>query len=228
MKVFIIGDTHFPFCLPGYLEFCARVRDRFKPDRILHIGDEVDMHATSFHEKNPDCASAGDELAAAKKDLHRWEKEFGTVDVLEGNHSKLAKRQAAAAGISSDWIRSYPEVYGTKKWTWHYELEIDGVLYRHKPGVSGAGAMRKAAIKHRQSIAFGHLHGIAGVEFHANSRDLIFGIGVGCGVDRHARAMAYGEDFEDKPILGCGTIVDGVLPVFHPMNLGTKYPRNRR
>ena len=42
---------------------------------------------------------------------------------------------------------------------------------------------------------------------------------VGCGIDVKAAAMDYGKKFNQKPILGCGVVVDGELAVFEPMSV---------
>ena len=47
---------------------------------------------------------------------------------------------------------------------------------------------------------------------------------VGCGVDNSSMAYAYGRNFKNKPILGCGVVIDG-LPYAEPMNLGSKIRR---
>jgi len=46
---------------PGYLDFCLRVQERFGCSDVIHIGDEVDNHAISYHEHDPDGLSAGSE-----------------------------------------------------------------------------------------------------------------------------------------------------------------------
>ena len=50
-NVGIIGDTHEPFCHKNYRNFCYEVFDRFACGNIVHIGDEVDNAALSYHEK---------------------------------------------------------------------------------------------------------------------------------------------------------------------------------
>ena len=66
-NVGIVGDTHFPFCHPGYLNFCYEVFNKFQCSEIIHIGDEVDNHAISYHESNPNGHSASKESEEAQK-----------------------------------------------------------------------------------------------------------------------------------------------------------------
>ena len=53
-NVLVIGDTHEPFCHPKYRDFCYEVGNKFQCAEVVHIGDEVDGHAISYHESNPD------------------------------------------------------------------------------------------------------------------------------------------------------------------------------
>jgi hypothetical protein len=41
---------------------------------------------------------------------------------------------------------------------------------------------------------------------------------VGCLVDKDSMALAYSRVFKDRPIIGCGIIIDG-LPKLLPMQL---------
>jgi hypothetical protein len=69
-------------------------------------------------------------------------------------------------------------------------------------------------------LAQGHIHTAGGVKFHASPKDIIWGLQVGCGIDRKSYAFQYGRDFKDKPILGCGVVLEnGRVPVFEPMEL---------
>lgn len=225
-RVLGIGDPHEPFCLDGYMEHCLKVYRDWKCDRVVFLGDEVDQHAMSFHEHDPDGRSAGDEHEEAKAKLRRWYKAFPRAFVCIGNHTKLPLRQARAAGITRHWMKTYNEAWGIGSgWRWGISTEIDGVLYTHGTGNSGAMAHRNLAIKKRQSVVMGHVHSHAGIAFHASERDLLFGLNVGCGIDADVYAMEYGRDYNDKPIIACGVVVDGFYPHLVPMNLGAKYPR---
>jgi predicted phosphodiesterase len=103
----IIGDTHFPFCHPKYLDFCYEVFNKFQCTEIVHIGDEVDNHAISFHSHNPDGHSPSKESELAQKDLNIWYKRFPNVKVCIGNHSALHKRKAQEHGLPNRFIKSY-------------------------------------------------------------------------------------------------------------------------
>ena len=66
----------------------------------------------------------------------------------------------------------------------------------------------------------GHVHSSAGVQYLASKRDLIFGMNVGCGIDIKSYAMAYGKNFANRPVLGCGVVQGGQDASFVPMLIG--------
>ena len=64
-RVLVISDTHAPYQHPDAIRFLAAIKKEYSPDRVIHIGDEIDYHAMSFHDSDPDLYSASDELRAA-------------------------------------------------------------------------------------------------------------------------------------------------------------------
>jgi predicted phosphodiesterase len=220
----IIGDTHEPFCHPQYRDFCYKTFNRFGVNKIVHIGDEVDNYALSYHEHDPDADNSGSEAEKAQRNLEKWYKTFPVVDVIVGNHSALPHRQATTAGIPKRFVKAYEEVWEAPKgWKWSLELEIDHVKYTHGTGSSGQNGAINRATRSRQSTVIGHIHSFGSVSYHASENDLIFGLNAGCGIDVRAYAFQYGRNFVNKPTLGCGIVVDGFQAFFIPMNLGKKF-----
>jgi|21_taG_2_1085346.scaffolds.fasta_scaffold03869_2 predicted phosphodiesterase len=220
----IIGDTHEPFCHPDYRDFCYEVFDRFGVSDIVHIGDEVDNAALSYHEKLTDMPNAESEAEQAQKAMEKWYATFPDVKVCVGNHSALPFRQATTAGIPKRFLKSYEEIWKAPKgWKWELNWEIDNVIYEHGTGSSGARAAVNRATANRQSTVIGHCHSFGGVNYMASRNDLIFGMNVGCGIDVDAMAFSYGKNFPKKPTLGCGVVLDGgKTALFIPMDLGSK------
>jgi hypothetical protein len=217
----IIADTHAPFTHPAYLDFCHVIFDKFHCGRIVHIGDEVDNHALSYHDKDPDGHSAGSEAEAAQRELDRWYARFPETYVCIGNHSQLLFRKAMTHGIPKKFLKDYPEQWNAPKgWRWQFDWEFDGVLYQHGTGTTGKTAHELRAQHNRQSTVIGHTHAHGGVKYLASKKDLIFGMNVGCGIDIDAYAFAYGRPFPIRPILGCGVVLDeGRVAAFIPMKL---------
>lgn len=214
-----IGDSHEPFSLPGYIEHCARIRDRYKLDTVYHVGDIVDNHAISYHEHDPDGWSAGHEAEQAQKKLERWYELFPQMRICVGNHCGLPTRKAITHGLPKRFIKSFLDAFNAPK-GYEYEDEYwhGGVLIIHGIGFGGQYGHINAARNHMASVVMGHLHATAGVGYIANSRRLIFGMATGCGIDRHAYAMAYGKPLPRKPIISCAKLIDGI-PSIEPMPL---------
>lgn len=218
-NVLVIGDTHEPFCHPDYLEFCKETARRYGCTEVVHIGDEVDNHALSYHEHDPDGDSAAGEMERAMKAMRRWYKAFPKVKVCVGNHSALPFRKAYTAGLPKRWLKAYEAVWEAPEgWSWDMRWEINGVIYRHGTGSSGKNAALGLALKSRMPTVSGHTHTFAGVQFHASEKDIVYGLNVGCGIDRHAYAFTYAKENADKPVLGCGVVTEaGRVPFFVPM-----------
>lgn len=228
MIVGAIGDLHLPFTHPNYLRF---VRDTFKThgvEQVVFIGDIVDGHALGFWDHNPDGRSAGDECQQAKDELKRWKCSIKDGLVCIGNHDQRQFRVAHKAGLPARFLKDYADVWDTPGWKWDFEHWIDGVLYTHGTGTSGKDAAINLAIQKRASTVIGHVHTYAGVKYHSNSRSLIFGMNVGCGIDCQAYAFDYGRDFPVRPVLGCGIVRHGREAYFIPMPCSPKDRYHRR
>lgn len=220
-RVLVIGDTHCPVMAEGYIDFLRDIYKGWQCNAVIHIGDVVDWSAISYHEKNPNCPSAGDEYELAKKQVAQLVAAFPRVTVMTGNHDDLLKRQARSAGIPEQMIRSYAEVWNTPHWDWKPRFTnffFDGVCYRH--GDKGKGG-QQAALKNAKdqfcSLVQGHNHSQAGVEYYSNSKGSIFALSTGCGIDVEAAAMDYGQRFTAKPVLGCGVVIDGKHAYYEQM-----------
>jgi hypothetical protein len=164
--------------------------------------------------------TAGEELIAARKEVARWVKAFPHMHCAVGNHDELGRRQAYGHGIPATYLKSFADVLDLPR-TWQFQFTWqfdDRWQLTHGTGSSGHDAAFKVAVNHRISTAQGHIHTAAGVKHHASNKDIIWGMQVGCGIDRKAYAFNYGRDFIVKPILGCGLVLEhGNLPIFLPM-----------
>ncbi len=204
-RVLVIGDTHFPFDKPQYLDFLKDTYDKYNCNRVVHIGDCVDFHALSYHESDPDGMSAGDELSIAKKHLQRYYKVFPDMDVIFGNHSRMVSRKAMSGGVPREWIRDYCDVFGVPNWNYTNELVIDNVLYTHGDKSSKA---RVAAKRDMMSTVTGHYHTDQYVEWFYGRNSAVFGMGVGTGIDDSKYAFAYAAGGK-KSAISCGLVLDG-------------------
>lgn len=212
-----------PYCHPDTWAFLKAIKQKYSPDRVICLGDEVDYHALSYHESDPDLDSAGTELDKAIHFLKPIYKLFPRVDVLESNHGSLAKRKAKSAGIPKRHLRPYREVLEAPRgWVWHFDLRIrmsNGVdLYCHH-----GKSTKQGALSQREGIcaAQGHYHSKFHATFWRNSGGLYWDIHGGCLVDHDSLAFAYGKNTMEKGIVGVWLIIDG-RPCPEPMRLNSK------
>ena len=218
--ILIIGDTHIPFELPNYLDFCLEIKERVKCGTVVHIGDLVDNHAISYHEHDPNGKSPKDEMEEADRCLEKWFKAFPKLCLCRANHD-LVDRKAKTVGLPERVFKSFAEMWRLPKgWKNDFSFEIDGVIYEHGTGYSGDNAHMKAAYNNRQPTVIGHTHSQGAIGYLANEKDCIFGMNVGCGINRHTYAFEYGRNFKKKPIISCGVVTDnGHFAQVFPMSL---------
>ena len=208
-NILVIGDTHIPFEHDEYLGLCKRIYKRHNCKIAVHIGDLVDNHSINFFEHNPNGLSSKGEVLLAKKILPSWYEAFPNVRLCKGNHDLLPSRRAIKEGIAEDYMKSFRELWELPD-TWLYEdsWQIGGIKFFHGTGYSGKYPHANAAQTEMQSIVMGHCHSVAGDYWLANDLVCMFGLSVGCGIDRRKYAFAYGKVFKRKPILGVGLVTD--------------------
>jgi len=222
----VIGDTHLPFVHPNYIHFLKDTFKKYGVNQVVHIGDLADHHAMSRFQTETCARGAVDELDLSIETLKEYAKAFPKVRLCFGNHDEIPKRQAATVNIDERYLKTLHDVLELpKEWTFEDEFIIDNVLYKHGTGCGGGKTpYLNTAMKERLSVVIGHYHSKAGCIPMANKRDLIFGLGVGCGIDIQAYSFAYGRHNLDRPVLGCGIVFSATDAIFAPMN--DRYFRN--
>ena len=196
------------------------MQEKYDCGTVIHIGDAVDNHAISYHEKDVNGMSAGQEFNLAKERMKRWYHTFPNVKVCIGNHDALPFRKIFTAGLPKEWLKSYEELLeAPKTWEWDFVHEHKGVIYQHGTGLSGEMASINAARENRQSTVIGHLHTVCNTRYLASYKDLIFGASVGCGIDHKSYAFAYGRENTRKPVLACCVVLNGKIPINLPMGI---------
>ena len=210
-NVLVIGDLHFPAERPDYLKFCRDMGKKHKVKEVVFIGDVLDHHAISFHQKNPDSDNAIAEYEKAMKSLKKWYKTFPDASVCIGNHDERVHRLAAASGIPAMYLKDYSDIYETPNWDWAYEHCIDDVYYYHGTGTSAGlcPAFNTAKARLQSSIS-GHIHSTAAILYTCGpTGEKIFGMNVPNGVDKDHPLMYYSRNFLRKPVNGVGIVVKG-------------------
>lgn len=219
----IISDTHAPYHHPDTLSFLAAIKKKYKIKVAKHVGDAVDNHASSFHTIEYDTLSAKDEHDQAKLFIQDLNKLFPKLTMIKGNHGSMTSRKAKEAGIPQDHIKSYNDMYEIKGWKW-VDKEMfkinkdDECLMVHSMG--GNTAMNAA--KHSFCSVQGHHHSKYGIEYYTDCNMIRWSMTVGCLIDMHLPAFAYGAAATmNRPVIGCGGIIDD-KPMLFPMVLNKK------
>lgn len=222
--VLVISDTQAPFHHPDTVKFLSAVKRKYKPTRVIHIGDLVDAYCFSEYLKAPESISAEREIRGGKKFVADLARVFPKVDVIFGNHDRRLHRAAKRAGIHKSFIKAWSDVLEAPRgWKWYNELEVDNVLYQHgdESGAGGLHAAQRRAILNGRNTVAGHLHTNASIMYFANRNGLWWGMHVGSLIDHKAVAFEYSKKALKKPILSVGVIQDGV-PQIVPMKLTKK------
>ena len=221
-RVLMIPDQHAPYVHPDAIRFLSAVKRKFKPTSVVNLGDEMDKHAMSFHDSDPDLLSAADELKAGIKWLKRLEKLFPDMIVVDSNHGSMALRKTKHHGIPIGYLRTPQEIYGTKNWTWVEDLKFtlpNGQYVYVCHGKKKNGLVLTKA--YGMCTVQGHFHSEFNIQYHSNPHNLLWSMQPGCLIDHKSMAFAYNKLTLARPILGCGMIIDS-QPLLIPMILDKK------
>ena len=163
----------------------------------------------SFHDSDPDLYAAGDELRHGRKVLQDIAKLFPKMDVIESNHGSLAYRKAKWAGIPKEYLRHYEDILGIPGWKWHYDLRItlpngQSGYFHHGKSANYLLASQRMA----ESFVQGHYHSKFGIQYWGTGEKLTWAMAVGCLINDKALAFEYNKTTMERPIIGCGMIID--------------------
>ena len=218
-RILIISDLHIPYHHRDAFAFLKEVKKQYKPDFVVNIGDLLDFHGMSMHDHDPDLASPGDEITIAKEYVKELEWIFPKVVEVESNHSSMVYRRALKSGMSRQFLKSYGEFLGTKKWTWVDDLALTLSNGRRCLFTHGKAAdVLKVSQSMGMNTVQGHYHTKFLISWWANPDNLFWGMNVGCLINQKSLAFAYAKNFKTRFILGCGIIIDGI-PKLLPMVL---------
>ena len=220
-RILIISDIQAPFHHKDTIPFLKAVKKKYKPTRVVNIGDLSDSYCLSAWTRDPDAISPNDEIEQLLAFVKEFVKVFPKGDILTSNHDLRLQRAAVRAGIPKHFLKDYHQWMGLPRtWKFHDELIIDGIMITHgdEQGAGGQLAAINRTKEYGRSCISGHLHTQACIMYRATREELLFGMQVGCLIDRKALAFAYAKNALKKPILTVGFANKGV-PMLIPMFL---------
>ena len=219
-RILFISDMHIPYHHVDTISFLKRLKAKYNPTRVICLGDELDKHALSYHDSDPDLPSAGDELKKSLPVIKELFEIFPTMDIIESNHGSLVWRKAKTFGIPKHYIKSYNDVLGVDGgWKWSFDLTINlpngQKCYVHHGKTSNviqlSQQMGMCAVQ-------GHFHESFKIDYWGNPTGLYWGMQCGCLIDDDALAFNYNNVNIKRPIIGTGLVIDS-MPILEPMIL---------
>ncbi len=219
-RILFISDMHIPYGHPDTVRFLTALKRKYEPTRVICVGDEVDAHAMSFHDSDPDLPSAGDELKAAIKKLQPLYKLFPVMDLVDSNHGSMHYRKGMHHGIPRKYLRDYNDILEAPAgWKWHMDMLVTlpggNKMYVHH-GLSKN--VMKAVAGRGVCVVQGHFHEDFYIGYIGNPQSLLWGMTVSCLIDKKAMAFAYNRTNLNRPIIGTGAVIEG-QPRLLPMVL---------
>jgi len=219
-SVLVISDLHIPYHHPDAFKFLETLKKKYKPDHVVNIGDELDMHAMSMHDSDPDLFSAGHELAAAISYIQQLEKIFPKMTIVHSNHSSMLFRRALKHGVPKGYLRDYNEYLGvSSNWKWVEDHTIDlsdGTRCFFTHGLSAD--VLKVAMQYGYNVVQGHYHTKFLISYFSNPDALVWGMQCGSLINQKSMAFNYAKNFKTRFIVGTGMILNG-QPKLFPMVL---------
>lgn len=218
-SILIIPDLHCPFHHKDSFSFLKKLKEKYRPELIINLGDEIDYHAISYHEHNPDLPSAGEELQLARKAMKQLEKIFPKMILLDSNHGSLVYRKTFSAGMSKEFLKSPNEILKVGSgWEWSHDLRFKTANGEWYACHGKSGKAKALSSQYGMSTIQGHFHESAQISMISTPHALLYDIHAGCLIDKESLAFAYNKINVRRPILSACVIVNGV-PQLIPMQL---------
>lgn len=204
-NIIVLGDTHIPYNHPEYFEFARHIQRKWNCGKVIHIGDVLDFHATTYHQPHPDALSPYYEMELAKLEIEKWKAAFPEMVVTTGNHDRRVSRKMYDSQISSQWQKSIADVLEVN-WQFVNDYVYNDIYFCHGEGVTA----RVTALQKQMSAVQGHRHSESYIDFPAKG---LFAVQTPIGVNRNSLAFNYGRMDPREWLIGVTVILDSKTPV---------------
>lgn len=217
-RYLVISDMHCDRQHPKAFEFLRLAAKEFDVQEVYSVGDELDLAGMGRWDKDPDAPSAGDELRSSIEALRELMDMFPKMKIATSNHTIRPFKRAFESNIPKQLLKSYHEFLDAPKgWVWADRWIINGnTVLEHGESFGGRNGPIKAIESYRMNYIAGHNHSVAGVTYLDNGLQQNWALATGCLIDPDHPAFSYGKHHKDKPVLGCGVVIENV-PQFVPL-----------
>lgn len=217
-NILVISDMHIPYHHPDSFTFLKALKDKYKINKILNVGDVLDKHQTSYHAKEHEALGVNEEFKTSKDYIQELSQIFPEMDIAMGNHDALTKRKAKDVGIPKYMLKTEQEAYGLPD-TWVFKESFDYPEYQdlHMRHTIGTNTKLNAKQFSSNSVQ-GHHHSEFCISYFADVNKIRWSMSVGCLIDHKHPVFTYNKSALTRPILGCGVILNNE-PKLIPMVL---------
>lgn len=165
-RLLIVPDTHVPYHDRRAVDLVLAAGEKFKPDRVIHMGDLGDFYEISDYVKDPTRAFAFDEEVEQCRLVRSAFDALGAKrkDFIEGNHEnrlpRYLKKQAPElfGAVTVDGLLKLTE----NDWSitpYEDSLKVGSVYFTHAgSGTSGRYSTARAVDEFQESVVIGHHH----------------------------------------------------------------------
>ena len=214
--ILVIPDLQAPYHHKDALAFLSMVSQRYSPDCVVCIGDELDLGFLSRFDKYPEIDAPIRELEEGIEFMGKLFKLFPEAYALTSNHVHGRISSARKAGrLPPQMVTDFRYlVSAPKTWEWYEEVHLGKYLFRHgdkQRSLTKAVLLENTPDKYGKhlSIVHGHIHTEHGVKAVVRvGDDDFFAAYTGCLIDVRSKAFSHSAFPQTK--LGCLVIVKGV------------------
>ncbi len=219
-SILAFGCTHAPYHHKDSLDFLRDINDFYQPDRVVHLGDILDIYSVSDYPKDISHKDTWtDELKKGRKFVQDLAKIFPVLDMMDSNHDSRAYKKSRVSGIPREFLVKYMDVIGAPEgWKLKPELRLtvdstrDHWLFAH---IKNGGALQCAKALNT-SVCLGHQHTKFSCAAFDNGRKTIWGVESGCLISDKGSPFKYNKTQTGRPIQGAFMILSGTpipLPI---------------
>ena len=189
-RIFIWPDTHAPWYDKRAVSCALKALKIFKPDHFVILGDFMDVHSLSRHDKSPaklKTTSFAKEISVAKELLKRINNAAGSAKkyFIMGNHENRVYKYLTSKAPEIFDMLNVPDLLEFDKLGFsHFDyldhLRLGNLILAHDIGHAGKTAHSQSLTMAGMSIAIGHTHRMSSiVERKLQTGELITGATMG-------------------------------------------------